>query len=396
MRAIKGLKALVHDAVDATTDLVGEGHASTARTTMRVLMMVPPLALPARAVDTLRHHTTRTVLDTVKGVNRAVETMTNDGVDLVGLPERDLPAVPLRSDAMFGPAWVGDALLGALNGVLGDHLHRRDNGLDMGMVLRPVGEPTARLVVLVHGLATTEWSWSLYADRYLGDPAASFGTLLQRDLGLSPVFLRYNTGRALVENGVAFALRLQALVDAWPLPVQEIVLVGHSMGGLVARSATLAAREAGLPWLSLLSRVICIGSPHQGAPLARLGRVVTQTLAGIDLPGTRIPAAILSARSAGIQDLHDGDLGDEVPLVEGIAYAFLAGTLTEDPAHPATGLFGDLIVPVDSAHGPPGEHPGVFVHTARFPGVRHHELQVHPAVYAQVRAFCAGELDPPD
>ena len=428
----RGLKALVHDAVSATTNLVGEGHDSTGRTVERVASLTS-MGAPVRRANRLRAAATHGVLATVRGVNRAVEAVSDGALDYgIGRPvEEDVP-VTLRSDAMGSGAWVADALIGAVNGVVGDHLHRRGNALGLGMSLRHgdtvltpeslramappyrqgrgVGQGVGRkIAVWVHGLATTEWSWCLDAARFLGDPAATFGSLLERDHGFVPVYARYNTGRRIPDNGAELCAQLEMLVAGWPGGVHELVLVGHSMGGLVIRSAVPIASVQGARWLPLLRRVVCLGSPHQGAALERLGVAVVDALHAVDLPGTRIPAAILRARSAGIQDLGQGVIADripvegsrdspkadtvEIPVPSSVAWAFIAGSLTEDPSHPLSQVFGDLLVRVPSAEGP--VNSTFPVQTARFGGVRHHELQVHPDVYEQVRRFCAGEWDRP-
>lgn len=425
-RRLRGLKALVHDAVDAVTDLVGEGHESTARTVRRVTDRVEPIAGPTRAIDAVRRVATRGVLGTVKLVNRAVEVVSDAGLDaFVAAPEGSEPAVPMRSDELARADIVIDAGLGLVNAAVGDLLDRKKNPLGLGLRLRirdayvdPSdgaavrlamegaldGARTRRVAVFVHGLGTTEWSWVLEAHAYHGDPTATFGSLLERDLGIVPVFVRYNAGRHVSENGHALDAALRALVASTKL--EEIVLVGHSMGGLVVRSACHYGAEGGA-WVPLVRRVFSLGSPHQGAPLEKLGNVLTAVLGAIDLPGTLVPARILEARSAGIKDLRYGSLVDEdwigrdpdalrdegrreVPLLPGVAYYFVSATVTQDPEHPLGQLVGDLLVRVPSAHGPATSTSGTFsIETTRFGGVLHHQLQNHPAVYDVLRRACA-------
>ncbi len=403
---LRGLKSLVHDAVSATTDLVGVGHDSTGRAVERVATAAG-LGEPTALVNAARKLATDGVLLTVKAVNRAVEAASDAGIDAAEAiagdqgPRRDDP-VAMRADVMTTGPWMADALVGAVNGVVGDHLRTRRNPLDLGLSMRLPSRPAKRVAVFVHGLATTEWSWCLDADRLLGDPAANFGTLLERDTGLVPVFVRYNTGRHVSQSGRALADALERLVADWQ--VEELVLIGHSMGGLVARSATQQVGDG--TWLGVVTRLVCIGSPHHGAPLERFGHALAGALHAVDLPGTRIPAAILRARSHGIKDLRHGHVADadwrdrdldapaapvapvDLPLLPGIAYAFYAGSATSDPDSAVSSVLGDLLVPVTSAEGGPLRGAGA-VRTARFPGVRHHELQVHPAVYAALLQFCA-------
>lgn len=418
MKRLRGLKSLVHDAVDHTVDLVREGHESTSRTVMRITDLTP-LARPARAVDAIRRLSTDSVLATIKLVNRSVEVVTDVGLDLAtptpSMPDLE-PAVPMRSDAISSGVWVGDAALGLLNAAVGDTLGRRNNGLDLGMRLRAgdhyvepeslrraLPRPSRRAALFVHGLGTTEWSWCLEAAAYHGDPSATFGSLLERDVGITPLWLRYNTGRHVSENGRALAGLLQRIVDGYPGGLEELILVGHSMGGLVVRSACHYAAEARAPFLAKVRHVLCLGSPHRGAPLEKVGNVLTGVLGAIDHPATLVTARVLEGRSSGIKDLRHGSLVDEdwlgrdpdalvgggaasVPLLPDVAYHFVSATVTEDPDHPLGRLIGDLLVRVPSASGPVTSERHFAIETKRFGGVLHHQLQNHPAIYEVVRA----------
>lgn len=407
----RGISRLVHDAVDLTLDLVDEGHESVARNVVRGLDVVG-LGEPARAVNALRRAGTRGVLDTIRAVNHLARALTDAGLDprVVGtlapaLAARGAEPVPMRSDRMQTGAVIADAALGLLNGAIGDYLRREGSGLDLGLALR-LGDayvapgarvPGRRVAVLVHGLCATEWSWCLRAAEYHGDPASNFGTLLARDLGFTPLFARYNSGVHIAENGARLA---RALADVtFDDDLEEVALLGHSMGGLVVRSACAVAAREGLPWLPRVRRVVSLGSPHQGAPLEKLGHWATLVLGAIDLPGTRIPAELLGRRSAGIRDLRHGavaepawlerdpDAAGAAPtatLLDGIAYTFLSATATSDPTHPLGRLVGDLLVRVPSASGPRSEASSFQIETQTFGGVLHHELQNHPDVYAQV------------
>ena len=417
MHRIRGRKALIHDAIDRTVDLVEVGHESSSRAVMRVLSQVEPVAEPARQIDGIRRVITSGVLDTVKGVNHLVAHMTDAGLDAVVPPTTPTEAlVPLRSDAMGSGAWLADAAVGATNGVVGDHLVDRDNGLDLGMRLRTVdswidpdgtGIPAdagARIVLLIHGLATTEWSWCLDAERHHGDPTANFGTLLQADLDYTPVYARYNTGRHISENGRALAMHLQSLAAHWPVPIDEIVLLGHSMGGLVARSACHIAHDEGMDWVEHIRRVITIASPLQGAPLEKFGNLATAVLSAVDHPATIIPAKLINGRSAGIKDLRYGYVKDgewqgsdpdavaqdgrqDVELPPHIAWSFISATLAQDPDHPVRQALGDLMVRVASASGP-ADSPAI-VTTHHLGGMHHASVQIHPQVYQLIRTLVA-------
>ncbi|MFT4621907.1 MAG: triacylglycerol lipase [Myxococcota bacterium] len=398
MDRLRSLKALLHDAVDATTELVSEGHASAARTTVAALSTVPGLAEPVAAVDMVRGVTTEAVLASVRAVNRVVEVASDAALDVTTTQSGPADTVPMHAEALFTAAGAADQLTGVLNGFVGDHLRHRRNGLDLGMALRhgarvlDVSDPDSlselgdRVVVLVHGLSTTEASWSLGADRALGDPAATFGTLLEQDLGYTPVYARYNTGLRVAESGLALATLLERLHAAHPL--RELVLLGHSMGGLVSRAATHAATEQGHGWRDALTHVVCLGSPHGGAPLARFGELAASALGAVDLPATRIIGQLIGGRSVGIRDLereHAPDLG---PLLDDVTYLFLAGAALPDPDHAAARAVGDLLVDVRSAEGPDHAHPNV--NRRRLGGVLHHAIQVDRRAYDELHAVLAG------
>lgn len=405
----RGWKALAHDAVDATTHLVREGHESGHRATRRVTDRLGPAAEAARLASEGALLGTEATLWTVRAVNRAVEVLTDAALDasLPADPGPDGPPVPMRSDIVGTTEWIADAAVGAVGGAVGSHLAARHNRLDLGMVLRrgdrylragePVGPLSDLVVVWVHGLGTTEWCWCLDADVLLGSPTANFGTLLEADLGATSLFARYNTGRPVADNGAHLAAELERVLADHS---GRVALVGHSMGGLVSRGACAAAAGAGHRWLERLDWVITLGTPHQGAPLARLGASVTSGLAAVDLPATRVLAGILAGRSAGIRDLEEGEPGFDpdataepadrhVPLLDGVRYAFLRGTVTADPEHPVGRFAGDLLVRVGSAAGPVQPRP-FTVSTEPFGGVPHHRLMVHPAVYAEVRRLLSG------
>jgi len=391
----RGLKALVHDAIDSTTDLVGEGHASAHRGIQRLADEVPGLGGPVGVVREGVHLGTRGTLASVKAVNRLVEMLSDTALDAtVPSPAPDVEPVPQRSDILGSAAWVADAGLGALNGTVGDHLARTGNPLDLGFRLRHgdrylIGDDRVdgELLVLIHGLGTTEWCWSMDAETAFGDPAATYGTRLGEAHGLTPVYARYNTGRRIQENGQALAEAL----ERHAAHAERLVLLGHSMGGLVARSASHHAAQAGHTWLAKADWVVSVGTPHQGAPLARFGATATSGLGAVDLPTTRILSKILAGRSAGVRDLEHGELlGRDpdataapedrvVPLQEGLRYAFLATTLTKDPEHPIGRLIGDLLVLRASAEGPL-LHEDFPVHRDVVGGLPHPRTQADPFI----------------
>jgi pimeloyl-ACP methyl ester carboxylesterase len=267
-------------------------------------------------------------------------------------------------------------------------------------------DAVGRLAVFLHGLTETEGSWCFRSERHHGEPGITYGSLLHRDLGLTPVFVRYNTGLHVSDNGRLLDELLGALVDAWPAPVQDMVLIGHSMGGLVARSALHQAGGGTVeprPWTHLVRDTITLGTPHLGAPLERGVHTLTHTLAR--LPETRPLAALLALRSAGIKDLRRGTLVEadwsgrdldaagpaehtHVPLHDGARHFVVLATVARNPTGRTAGLIGDLLVPPRSASGDTGDDdrlafPPDAVH--RVGGIHHLDLLNHPRVYEQIR-----------
>ncbi|MDX6655853.1 MAG: hypothetical protein QOH62_646, partial [Solirubrobacteraceae bacterium] len=250
-----------------------------------------------------------------------------------------------------------------------------------------------------HGLMETEFSWGLGGHE-------PYGERLREELGYTPVYVRYNTGRHISENGASLDELLESVVAQWPGDVQEIALVGHSMGGLVARSACHQAklREAG--WVGKVRRVVSLGTPHMGAPLEQSVHVLSAALNA--LPETRAFSAFLRRRSGGIRDLRQGSLVDadwrdrdpdalraaaceEVPLLEGATHCFVSATLTRSERHPVGRLLGDCLVLVPSAAGRSRTRRIGFRDEdgAHIGGATHFALLNHPRVYEQLRAWLA-------
>jgi triacylglycerol lipase len=294
--------------------------------------------------------------------------------------------------------------ISALNGVVGDYLDRNRNGLAIPMAfvqdLQPLAldaaalraaQPslTGKLVILVHGWCCNEDVWRSRAD------GETYATKLQRDLGFTPFAVRYNSGMPIAQSGAAFARLLTALVAAYPRPVDEIVLIGHSMGGLVIRTACHVGEETGANWLSRVRHVFYLGTPHDGADLERFAQGATVALTTSRNPITRLIGRLLDVRSAGVRDLHDGEanLGiggasapAPMPWLAAARHHRLVGTLTKDPGHPVSQAFGDGLVKVPAGATPGDVHPDVTV----FPGVHHMQLARDPALYAAILAAIRG------
>lgn len=329
-------------------------------------------------VEDVHHHVAahgRPVLPTVPGRTRGItgfvyrtirRVMRGTSALLHALPGRRDPLAPgeLRRDA---------AMRAVTNGVIGDHLAETANALAIPMVLRRDGVAltleraalaaripgaTGRVVVLVHGLCMNDLQWTRRG--------ADLGQALARDLGCTPVYLHYNTGLHISRNGRELAALLERLVEQWPVPVERLAIVAHSMGGMVARSACHYAAEAGLGWIGRLRKLVFLATPHHGSPLERGGSRFETALARI--PYAAPFARLGRMRSAGITDLRHGNLLDEdwhgrdrferagdlrriVPLPAGVECYAVAAARGRRPGGLGARVWGDGLVPLHSALG---------------------------------------------
>ncbi|MDJ0954151.1 MAG: alpha/beta fold hydrolase [Acidimicrobiia bacterium] len=342
------------------------------------------------------------LVDPVEGMHRAIASRWFGAVGSPGKPVQTVhdttsgivyesirlagTAVGLGLDAAVTvrPATV-DKVQAITNGLWGDRLGRHAHQLDLEMSLRDGnGEvidaarvaataPTGHLVVLVHGLVNTERCW---------DGAASEPGLLAALNGnddLTPLTLRYNTGRSIADNGRLLASLLEDLHRHWPEPVESISFVGHSMGGLVASTACSTAFAEDHIWVNDVTNVVTLGSPYLGAPLERLTNAVAQ---GLNVAQeTRPLSEFLDRRSRGIKDLDSPTELSNAELPPSIQHHLVAGVFTSDPEHPVGAALGDLMVRVRSAvAGRSLESDDVVV----FGGVTHSELTRSPAVIDHV------------
>jgi hypothetical protein len=307
-----------------------------------------------------------------------------------------------------------EAVLAVLNGVFGDYLEASGNPLAIPMQFRRRGAPlaptpaalaaayplaTRGIVVLAHGLCMNDLHWNRNGHDH--------GAALADEFELAPVYLRYNTGRHISVNGRAFADALEAFVRAWPHPFASLAIVGHSMGGLIARSACHYAALAGHAWLRRLDDLVFLGTPHFGAPLERAG-AWADYLVGVS-PYSAPFARLGKARSAGIKDLRHGDIRDEdwqaptrsvprgtrqvVALPAGIRSYAVAGSRQERQGATGARVRGDGLVPIASALGRHADGTrGLAIPDARCHvvyGTGHFDLLDSPEVYALLKHWLA-------
>jgi len=361
---LDGLRRLAVDATLGIADLVEAMH--------RTITDAPFVVGRARGSRT--RGITGFVYQSVRGVTRVVGLGT-------GAIFRSL--APFARDA--GSSRQREAVIAVLNGVLGDRLAATGNPLAIAMSVRNAGVPVAiaraglaaayprharKVAVFVHGLCMNDLAWSREGHDH--------GAALARDLGFTPVYIHYNTGRPIDANGGELDALLESLVREWPVRIDRLVIVGHSMGGLVARSACDHASRAGRTWTKRLDSLVFLGTPHLGAPLERAGAWVDRLVAVS--PYSAPLARLGRLRSAGIKDLRHGRASETrqpLPPPHGIrCYAIAASTGR---------LRGDGLVPVRSAHGV--ELPAAQRWVAG--GTGHLELLSSPAVYARMKAWLA-------
>jgi pimeloyl-ACP methyl ester carboxylesterase len=366
---IRGLSRL---AIDATTGVTGVVEA-----------MHRNLSFAARLVGGPEGRTrgiTGLVYQSIRGTASLVG---------VGIDAALAPLVPFLGEQASSPK--REAAVAVLNGVVGDHLARTRNPLAIRLRLRRDGRPlpsdnelgaalpraTGKIAVFVHGLCMGDLSWRRGGEDY--------AAALERDLGWTSLHLHYNTGLRIATNGRELAEALDGLVARWPVPVDELALLGHSMGGLVARSACHHGAAAGHGWPPALRRLVCLGTPHLGAPFERAGNWV-ETFLG-RTPYIAPLTALGRIRSAGINDLRHGCILDEdcdhptrLPLPDGVdAYSVAATTA---PREDARSLLGDGLVPVSSALAAFPEDRRRVVR-----GANHMDLLGHSEVYEHLRRW---------
>ncbi|MEO6291927.1 MAG: alpha/beta hydrolase, partial [Burkholderiaceae bacterium] len=264
-----------------------------------------------------------------------------------------------------------EAVLAALNGVMGDRLLASRNPLATDMTLRFQGATldgqalpakaavTGKVLILIHGLCMNDLQWT-----------TQHSDALAAELGYTPVYVRYNTGLHTSQNGAEFSKRLEALLQHWPIKVTDLTVLAHSMGGLVTRSALQQALQNASTWPKSLKNIVFLGTPHHGAPLERAGNWVDVLLGAT--PFSAPFKKLTQLRSAGITDLRYGFVVDAdwqghdrfrrqpdrrtpVPLPETVAcYTVAATTAAKSKGKSGTvadRLIGDGLVPLPSALG---------------------------------------------
>lgn len=356
---VRGAAGVASEAVDVVSRPVQGTHEAIAGTVFGALRRVG-LGPASRPVQVVHDGITTGVYAAVRGISQLAGRGIGAGAALARPGEwRPITGTP-----------TGAVLTGAVNGLVGDRMVALDNDLAVPMALYTStvadergelpADPQAlravvadhperdlgRLVLFVHGLGETEHAWRLYGEASAGE---GYAERVASATGATPLLLRYNSGQRVADNGTALSLMLTDLFARWPEPVRRLDLVGHSMGGLVLRHACHHAVQTGQPWVGAVRRMVYLGSPHRGAPLAhRVDQLASQLSRW---SSSRTWGEFLDRRSAGIRDLVAGVSDTEVPLLAHASHHAVAACVTSSPHSPLANALGDLLVPVDSAGG---------------------------------------------
>jgi pimeloyl-ACP methyl ester carboxylesterase len=182
---------------------------------------------------------------------------------------------PLRSILLAGAVHLA-LIAEAHAGGVGEGFVIRSGGAELRSALpRAVGKLP---VVFVHGMLGSPGNWSVMLEGLSADPTVHGHFQL--------LTFRYDSLRPIPESGQKL---LAALGEArrrfdpegCDPSFEKVVLVGHSMGGLVAKAAAHApgpqpsetvdrpASGIGRPVTPRVGRVIFIATPHRGSPLDR-------------------------------------------------------------------------------------------------------------------------------
>ena len=400
---IQGYSQLVIDATLGVTDIVEAMHHT-------ILGLPMPLGKvrtkPATGAYRMVYKGLQGSSALVYRLVRRMTTVVGNGLDNAVEyfhPERD-PAESSRERT---------AIVSILNGVLGDHMQAHDNPLALSMTFRlegraleitraaltnAVAQPSAKILVMLHGHCMNELQWCRNGHDH--------GAVLAATNGCSPLYLRYNTGLHISENGRALADQLEQLLVEWPTPIQEIFVVGYSMGGMVARSAFHYGKMAQHAWVKRVHKLFFVGTPQHGSMVEQAGNLIDKALE--ISPYSHALSRLGKIRSAGTTDLRHGNLIDEdwkghdrfahahdrrqlSQLPANVKCYAIAAMIAKRPSEMWGQLVGDGLVPLKSALGKhrdenralhlPAEHQRVYY------GMTHLGLLDSQAVCDQLQAW---------
>ena len=349
---LQGITHLITDATIGVTDLVEKMHKQ----------VVHPPFLPSTPIQNLITNIAGITFKSVKWSAKII------GASISKILELLTPVIGniKSSDAK-------EKTLSILNGVVGDYLVETENPLAIKMQFRyqskvlqidkkSVQESypncTGKILLIIHGSCMNDIQWTRKNHNH--------AEILSEELQKTPIYLNYNSGKHISTNGKDLNENLEKLIENWPVPVEEIVIIAHSMGGLVTRSAIYYAEQNQNNWIPHLKKVAFLGTPHHGSPVERIGNYLDLVLASV--PYLKPFASLGKIRSAGVTDLRYGNLIDEdwqhfdrfklkgdqrkhIPLSTEIEFYSIAAVIGKENSKSKTKILGDTLVDVKSAFG---------------------------------------------
>jgi len=386
---IKGINRLVTDSVSGVTDIVSSMYKTIDHSSgLFGATTSGPIGQITNIVYQSIHNVNHAVRDCIDSIIDQLEPMFDD---IQSFQEREI-------------------VLSVLNGILGDYLSDHNNPLAIPMTIQEYKPPplaldnfhlpdfNGKLLILVHGLCMNYQQW-LFNEH-------DHGAAMAGDFGYTPLYLNYNSGRHISTNGHLFSDLLEKVIAN--LKIKDFVIVAHSMGGLVTRSAYHYGQKSGHAWPKKLNKIFFLGTPHHGAPLEQGGNWINVILEQFSYAAPF--ARLAKIRSAGITDLRYGTILDEdwnasdrfdniederhpVPLPKNVKSYAIAGTLADVSGNIKDKIIGDGLVPTDSALG---QHANPD-HCLSFPesskwigyGLNHWDLLYQPKVYKKISQWCS-------
>lgn len=349
---LQGVSRLITDATIGVTDLVEAMHNR----------IVHPPFLPSTPIQHL--------ITTIAGVTyksiRWSTKLIGGGVDkALGLFASVSGEIKTTDEK--------EALRAVLNGVVGDYLEKTENPLQIHMQFKYQANaitldtenlkkihptPNGKILLMVHGSCMNDMQWTRKEHNH--------GTALAKEFDKTPMYLHYNSGLHISTNGQNLNKLLEKLVSHWPVPIEELTIIAHSMGGLVARSALHYGQQERNSWTKHLKKIIFLGTPHHGAPMEQAGNYVDVILEAV--PYAKPFARLGKIRSAGVTDLRYGNLVDEdwensdrfemqgdqrqtISLPKQVECYAIAGVIGKATKSATRELLGDNMVGIKSALG---------------------------------------------
>ena len=349
---LQGITHLIVDATIGVTDLVEDMHKQ----------IVHPSFLPSTRIQKL--------ITTIAGItykNIRWSTLFI-GKSLHNILEQLTPTI-----GKIKASDKKEIILSVLNGVIGDYLEEKENPLKIEMQFRYQSKSflldpktikathpnvNGKILLMLHGSCMNDIQWTRKKHNH--------GEIIAKELNKTPIYLNYNSGRHISTNGKNLNNLLEELVRNWPVPVEELLVIAHSMGGLVMRSAIHYGEQEQNNWTKHLKKVVFLGTPHHGSHVERKGNYLDIILEAI--PYVKPFARLGKIRSAGVTDLRYGNLVDEdwlnndrferktdqrrhIPLPKEIKFYSIAAVIGKKTNTISTKILGDTLVDVKSALG---------------------------------------------